>query len=430
MLCEEKNPFAHIFDQIDALSVQGYDENRMVIYWNKGSEDIYGYTQEEALGKKLEDLIIPIEMRDIVISAHSNWILNGEPIPASELLLKKKDGSNVHVYSSHVILEKQDGSKQMFCVDINLDKLKFVEHELKKKQKILETVFQAIPDLLFQMDEKGKILSFYAGNEEDLYIPKGQVIGSNMYSLLPLDVATQFKEATTSLKSNGGMVNFVYDLDINKGRTTFDARLSLLPESTQSVVIIREVTEQKRVERENFYHAHYDFLTGLPNRYLALDRLNSLIKSSTRSGKNTFVFFVDLDDFKKINDTFGHFIGDKALIEVASHLKSSVRDEDTVGRMGGDEFIVLLQGLNKIESAVKVAKKILNQFKTPLSIENHLLKASVSIGIASYPDHASTTSELLCNVDKAMYHAKSLGKNTLFCFSKELTSKKPAREVN
>jgi len=423
MQCDQQNLFAHIFDQIDALSVQGYDESRIVIYWNKGSEDIYGYTREEALGKKLEDLIIPFEMRNIVISAHSNWILNGEPIPASELLLKKKDGSNVHVYSSHVILEREDGSKQMFCVDINLDKLKFFEHEVKKKQKMLETVFQAIPDLLFQMDEEGKILSFFAGNEEDLYIPKGQVIGSNMYNVLPLEVAAQFKEATASLKSNGGMVNFVYDLDINKGRTTFDARLSLLPESTQSVVIIREVTEQKRVERKNFYHAHYDFLTGLPNRFLALDRLNSLIKASKRSGKNTFVFFVDLDDFKKINDTFGHFIGDKTLIEVASHLKSSIRDEDTVGRMGGDEFIVLLQGPDKLESAVKVAQKILNQFKAPINIENHSLKVTVSIGIASYPDHASTTPELLRNVDKAMYHAKSLGKNSLFCFTKAIDFK-------
>jgi len=244
--------------------------------------------------------------------------------------------------------ESEDGSKQMFCVDINLTKLKFFEHEVKKKQKMLETVFQVIPDLLFQMDEDGKILNFYAGNEQDLYMPKDQIIGSNMYDVLPHGVAVQFKEAATSVKNNDGMVNFVYDLDIEKGRTTFDARLNLLPESTQSIVIIREVTEQKRVERENFYHAHYDFLTGLPNRFLALDRLNSLIKSSKRSGKNAFVFFVDLDDFKKINDTFGHFIGDKALIEVASCLKSSVRDEDTIGRMGGDEFIVLLQGLDKI----------------------------------------------------------------------------------
>lgn len=84
MQCEELNAFTHIFDQIDALSVQGYDENRLVIYWNKGSENIYGYTREEALGKKLEDLIIPFEMHDVVVSAHSNWVLNGEPIPPSD----------------------------------------------------------------------------------------------------------------------------------------------------------------------------------------------------------------------------------------------------------------------------------------------------------------------------------------------------------
>lgn len=204
----------------------------------------------------------------------------------------KKDGSCAHVYSSHIMHESEDGSKQMFCVDINLTRSKFFEHEAKKKQKMLEAVFQVIPDLLFQMDEEGNILSFYAGNEDDLYMPKDKIVGSNMYDVLPNEVAVQFKEAATSVRNTDGMVSFEYDLNINKGKTTFDARLNRLPESTQSIVIIREVTEQKRIERENFYHAHYDFLTGLPNRFLALDRLNSLIKSSKRSGKNAFVFLL------------------------------------------------------------------------------------------------------------------------------------------
>ena len=117
------DPLHQLFDAVYSISVQGYDEQRRVIYWNKGSELLYGYSQQEAIGKKLEDLIIPTPMREPVIEANSNWIKHDIEIPASELTLKHKAGNDVAVFSSHVMFTNQYETKQMYCIDIDLSEV-------------------------------------------------------------------------------------------------------------------------------------------------------------------------------------------------------------------------------------------------------------------------------------------------------------------
>ncbi|WP_341219630.1 PAS domain-containing protein, partial [uncultured Pseudoalteromonas sp.] len=113
-----------LFESVNSISVQGYDDQRRVVYWNKGSELLYGYKQEEALGKKLEELIVPAPMRDMVIEAHTKWINEGVAIPAAEILLKHKNGTDIYVYSSHAMFENEFKNKQMYCTDINLSDVK------------------------------------------------------------------------------------------------------------------------------------------------------------------------------------------------------------------------------------------------------------------------------------------------------------------
>ncbi|MCK4875735.1 MAG: PAS domain S-box protein, partial [Sulfurimonas sp.] len=132
-----ENKFVELISKIPNVAVQGYNKEREVIYWNEASVCIYGYTQEEALGKQLEDLIIPDFMRDDVISHIANWHEKGEAIPSSELPLRHKDGSTVYVYSSHVMLGEDTDSPEMFCVDIDLTKQKKQEETLKEKDKQL-----------------------------------------------------------------------------------------------------------------------------------------------------------------------------------------------------------------------------------------------------------------------------------------------------
>jgi diguanylate cyclase (GGDEF)-like protein/PAS domain S-box-containing protein len=183
---------------------------------------------------------------------------------------------------------------------------------------------------------------------------------------------------------------------------------------------LQDITERKKQEEHILHQAHFDSLTGLPNRFLALDRLSQLINEARRDKKRVAVLFLDLDDFKKINDTLGHDTGDKLLREAASRLQSVVRDTDTVGRLGGDEFIILTGGLSEPSGVQHVADALCNKFTEAFSIDNRELVLTASIGISVYPDDGENQTELLRNADTAMYHSKELGRNTYSYFTDEM----------
>jgi diguanylate cyclase (GGDEF)-like protein/PAS domain S-box-containing protein len=183
---------------------------------------------------------------------------------------------------------------------------------------------------------------------------------------------------------------------------------------------LQDITERKKQEAHILHQAHYDSLTGLPNRFLALDRLSQLINEAHRNKKKVAVLFLDLDDFKKINDTLGHETGDKLLTEAASRLQSVIRDTDTVGRLGGDEFIILIGGLLEPGNIQHVADALCNKFTEAFAIDNRELVLTASIGISIYPDNGKNLSELLRNADTAMYHSKELGRNTYSYFTDKM----------
>ncbi|MCW8929604.1 MAG: EAL domain-containing protein [Gammaproteobacteria bacterium] len=181
--------------------------------------------------------------------------------------------------------------------------------------------------------------------------------------------------------------------------------------------IAEDITERKKSEEKFLYQAHYDTLTHLPNRFLALDRLTQLINEAKRENKLVAVLFIDLDDFKKINDTLGHEAGDQLLVEAAVRLSNEIRAGDTVCRLGGDEFFVLLGGLENIIDVKPFAENLLKQFNDSFLIDNRQLMLSISIGIAIFPNDGDSASELLRNSDSAMYHSKDLGRNTISYFT-------------
>ncbi len=182
----------------------------------------------------------------------------------------------------------------------------------------------------------------------------------------------------------------------------------------------QDITERRQQEEHILHQAHFDSLTELPNRFLALDRLSQLINEARRNRERVAVLFLDLDDFKKINDTLGHETGDKLLKEAASRLQSVVRRGDTVGRLGGDEFIILLGGLKEASDAQPVAEALLNKFTEAFHIDSRELVLTASIGISLFPDDGENLSELLRNADSAMYHSKEQGRNTYSYFTDEM----------
>ena len=411
-----------LFDAVNIVSVQGYDEQRRVIYWNVGSELLYGYSQKEALGEKLEDLIIPNSMRDIVIGAHSDWLNKGIEIPASEITLCHKNGSDVNVFSSHALFTNQYNKKQMYCIDVNLADVKHAQSQVIFKEHMLETIFNAIPDLFFLMEVDGIIVDYHTGDEKNLYVSPHQFIGKRMTDLLPPEVFSKFQSHVEKILQQEGMITFEYELIMPHGLVHFEARMSYLPEYNQIVLIIRDVSEQYKSAEIIRQQAYFDTLTSLPNRFLALDRLSQMLTEAERNNEKTAVLFLDLDDFKKINDSLGHEIGDKVLIQSAQRLKQVLREGDTVGRLGGDEFIVLLRGISEHHDALVTTENLLKSFREPFVIDGRELMLTLSIGVAISPENGLCASDLLRNADTAMYQAKDLGRNTYSFFSKEMNT--------
>ena len=185
----------------------------------------------------------------------------------------------------------------------------------------------------------------------------------------------------------------------------------------------RQLQRLVEVRTEQLYQkAHFDSLTGLPNRYLLVDRLHQAISKSGRSNANLALLFLDLDRFKVINDNLGHQNGDLLLKEVAMRLSKLAREGDTVARLGGDEFVFLLENLKSPEDAAVTARRIIDSFKTPFRLQEHILHVSTSIGISIFPDDGYDDKVLLKNADISMYHAKERGPGHFSFYSEDMNN--------
>ena len=181
-------------------------------------------------------------------------------------------------------------------------------------------------------------------------------------------------------------------------------------------------TSAIRASQEQLHHlAHHDNLTGLPNRLLFNDRLEQSCKRARREACRVAILFMDLDDFKKINDTLGHQVGDEVLRQAARRIKALLRKQDTVARLGGDEFVILLDRLDRPEDASLVARKVLSTLKQPFKIAERDLYIGVSIGISIYPQDGEDSNTLVKNADISMYRAKQMGKNHFQFYTEELS---------
>lgn len=175
--------------------------------------------------------------------------------------------------------------------------------------------------------------------------------------------------------------------------------------------LANEIAARKQVEEKIRHMASHDNLTGLPNRPLFRDRLETARNLATRNQEKLAILFIDLDGFKAVNDTLGHKAGDLLLQQVTQRLQTSVRQSDTVARIGGDEFIILLNNIDGPDAAGLVAKKILASLVQPILLADKTAKVGASIGISIFPDHSIDTEQLITYADAAMYGIKKSGKN-------------------
>ena len=290
----------------------------------------------------------------------------------------------------------------------------------------LAATIQAIPDLMFEMDESGRYLGVTTGREELLAAPREQMIGLSVHEVLPEDAALIVLAAIAEAKRKGSDYGRVIFLPLVDGGRWFE--LSVAMKSTPAgelarfIVMSRDITDRKQAEERLEFLAGHDSLTGLPNRLLLGANLKQLIERAQRSGKKFALLMLDLDRFKDVNDSFGHGTGDELLQRVSKRLTKRLRKVDSLTRLGGDEFTVLIEDIPNPDSAGRVALDIIAEFREPWVLENECeVTVGLSIGIALYPDHGDTPDALLQHADAALYRAKAEGRGRFKYFSDEMT---------
>lgn len=210
-----------------------------------------------------------------------------------------------------------------------------------------------------------------------------------------------------------GRIKYVHEL----GKTVYDENGNPL----RSVGTVQDITDRKVIEQEMYHMAHHDALTGLPNRILVKAKAEQVISHAKKAGSKVAFFFIDLDGFKTINDTFGHSAGDATLKTISSRLKQCVRESDILSRQGGDEFLLILSDIQEYKLIVSTAEKFLAAMEKSFEVHAHTLSLSGSIGISLYPDHGDTFEFLLKSADAAMYKAKESGKNSYHFYTQQMT---------
>lgn len=192
---------------------------------------------------------------------------------------------------------------------------------------------------------------------------------------------------------------------------------------TGAVIVFHDVSQSRAMTQKMTHLAQHDFLTGLPNRALMTERLSQAISLASRHKKRVALLFLDMDDFKHINDSLGHAVGDQLLQSVAQRLKTSVRNTDIVCRQGGDEFVVLLAEIEQPQDAAYLTEKLLTVFSAPHLIGGQEVHVTVSVGISVYPDDGGNVEAMMQNADTAMFHAKASGRNAYQFFREEMNTR-------
>ena len=324
----------------------------------------------------------------------------------------------VMIEAENAVFRQQVAEQLMISAVRQNEELARNEKTLREREEQYRTLFESIDEgycVLEMRIEPDKPLDYRFIEINQAFEKQSTLVdakGKWMRELRPEHEESWF-EIYRDVALTGKPVRFELSGKAMGGRlfTLYAFRLGN-PEQRRVAVLFNDITERKRLDEEIRHMAHHDAMTGLPNRRLFMDLLTLEMAQARRNRKKLAVLFLDLDRFKEINDTLGHETGDELLKQVAARLKASVRVSDTIARIGGDEFNVIIPDIYYPEYASEVAQKIMNEIRRPFTVHGHELTVSTSIGISIFPDDSEEIDTLLRYADIAMYHAKERGRNT------------------
>lgn len=394
------------------------DESGRVMAWNSAAEHIFGWTLDDALARPVAELVIPPQLREPGQNGFDQFVI-GKADPAIDRHIQfkamRKDGSEFPVELT-LAENRIQGRRVVNAFLRDISQRKADEQEILTSRSRLRLITDNMPVLISFVDEQLRYQfanrtyeSWFGGNTDSL-------IGTHMSELLdPKAYAHTKLYAAKALK--GQQVSFDNKLVTRKG--VLHVHTTLVPNFRADgrpqgfYILSQDITERKNLENKLAFEATHDALTGLPNRRAFMRVLHESLARSHRSGKGMALLFLDLDGFKQINDQRGHEFGDQVLRQFAQTLRNSVRETDTVARLAGDEFTVILEGLDVTELAVQtVAHKLLASLATVHTIGDEAVHLRASIGAATVAAGEPVTPEkLLAIADAAMYRAKAQGKH-------------------
>jgi diguanylate cyclase (GGDEF)-like protein/PAS domain S-box-containing protein len=336
--------------------------------------------------------------------------------------------SGVHTFktSSHVIeWDQQRQPTAVLEVFWDITEIKQAEAALRRSETLFRTVVESSKDAMVAIDQNGRITLFNPGAERIFGHSKEEVLNTPAERLIPADyhpAHSQYIRDFFSGSKPPEAIGKTLDLQaVRSNGEVFSAELSLSEGRAGSdhfvLAVIRDITERKQIEQQLIHQANYDGLTGLPNRTLILDRLKQAIAFEQCHKRKLAVMLIDLDNFKAVNDTLGHDSGNQLLKEVARRLSATVRSTDTVARLYGDEFVILLRDIASTEGVMRLVRKLAQAFEQPFNVDGNELLTSFSAGIALFPEDGSCGDELLKMADTAMYASKKGGKNRFNFFA-------------
>lgn len=395
------------------------DKNGNITLWSDAAEKIFGYNTQEILGSSLSKLNALRHDRSCDMALSHDDELD------KYLLYQTKWGN--FVYISAYKSELRDEQNHVIG---EIHMLRDISEQRDYHQRMIRTkaVFQHLGEAVIITDEHNKIISINEAFTKITGYQQKEVYGKNPNLLSSGKHSEDFYNAMwNELQAKGIWKGEIWNK--RKNGSVFPEWLTITTllgsenKICNYIAIFSDISAYKEKEQHIEFLAYHDNLTGLPNRSLMEDRLMQALAHADRISKKAAVLFIDLDRFKFINDTLGHSMGDKLLKEAAKRILSVVRQDDTVARQGGDEFIVVLQEINSAVDAANVAQKIINIISRNYEIEGETLSITPSIGISIYPDDGMEFEDLIKNSDAAMYHAKEQGRSNYQFFTEHLNKK-------
>ena len=292
---------------------------------------------------------------------------------------------------------------------------------IKDREEREKALFRAIPDTVIRISMQGEILDCHLGEAVEDFDCIKREIGGSLRSSACVNFGIILDQQLRELRTNGFVNNFEFEVcrPTQKTPRIYESRAT--KSGKEFIFVIRNITVAKNAEKKIEHLAFYDSLTDLPNRSL-LYRCLEKILNSRESCKKFAVLFIDLDNFKRVNDSFGHAMGDRLLVEVASRLKGVMRKNDFTSRLSGDEFIMVINNIEEPLTAARVAERVLESLSDTHIFDGHDVVVTPSIGISIYPEDGKNSEELVKNADRAMYISKRLGKQAYRFFNESMNT--------